>query len=192
MNNKKLIYAGGAVILALLWAIAFLLGVNSKEPVIEEDTATPQISMVDKVKAVVVPSEDRLEDIITVSDPFGNAESVGMSMATSTNAPFSNLVATMEFTSGQSTVTQLDGNFNNTVMSNTAISSEEPMSIVHKMRYDADSVLVWTPAEGDNFTWNKEPSRESIPFGSVATITYSTKDASGQWTGDIQIDKPNT
>jgi hypothetical protein len=185
------------IFLGVISVIVFILAFTVIYLVVDKNTQAAAtisppntISVVDSAAVTLGITKDSLEEMISVNDPFSDTDSNGMILSTSTNKPFSNLVATMDYTVSAPTTTTIDGDFNSTIMGNTSITSEETMSIVHRMRYDADSVLVWSEALGDNFSWKQDPSRESIPFGSMVTVTYTTKDASGTWVGDIQIDRP--
>jgi len=194
MNKKLLppllVLTSCVLIIVLSFAVVYLI---SDKNVRANDTGTtaPAASVVDTVRAAVVSQPDTLEEMISVNNPFEDVNSEGMTMSTSTQDPFSNLVIVIDSVVTSPSTNTITGDFTETFMGNTDITSSEPMSIVHRLRYEVDSVLVWTDAVGENFSWNQEPSRESIPFGSLVTITYSTKDASGVWVGDIQIEKPN-
>jgi hypothetical protein len=194
MNKKLLppllVLTSCVLIIVLSFAVVYLI---SDKNVHANDTVStaPAVSVVDTVRAAVVSQPDALEEMISVNNPFEDVNSEGMTMSTSTQDPFSNLVIVIDSVVTSPSTNTITGDFTETFMGNTDITSSEPMSIVHRLRYEVDSVLVWTDAVGENFSWNQEPSRESIPFGSLVTITYSTKDASGVWVGDIQIEKPN-
>lgn len=187
--NKKLIIGLVLVIGLLLGVIFFqLVGKDNNLPIPDSEPAT--ISIVDTVKAAVTPKPDTLDDMISVNNPFGGIGDHGMRLSTSTHSPFTDLVAMMDYDVDAPITNTFDGNFNGTIMGNTDITSGEKVEIIHELRYNADSVVAWTEAQGDNFTWNQKPDRLAIPFGSVVLVTYKTQDATAQWTGDIKIIKP--
>lgn len=192
--NKNIVYAGIGIIIALL--VAVLITVSGKDTSAASAApmnTQPELKTMSVADYIGLKEEpDTLEDIISVNDPFSAIDSQGMTLSTSAKNPFTNLVATMDFDITNSEPTIKDGNFSDTLMANTSVTSEEEVKIVHRLKYLHDSVLVWTDAVGEDFSWNQKPSRQLIPYGSEVTVTYSTKDASGVWVGDIKIDKPQT
>lgn len=192
--NKNIVYTGIGIIIILL--VAVLITVSGKDT--STASVTPIDSQPDKKTMSVAEyvgfkeEPDILEDIISVNDPFSATDSQGMVLSTSVKNPFTNLVAMMDFDVVNSEPIIKDGNFSDTLMANTSVTSQEDVKIVHRLKYLHDSVLIWTDAVGDNFSWNQKPERQLIPYGSEVIVTYSTKDASGVWVGDIAIDRPQT
>lgn len=192
--NKNIVYAGIGIIIALLVAVLITIsGKDTSTAAAAHMNAQPELNAKSVADYIGLKEEqDTLEDIISVNDPFSATDSQGMTLSTSAKDPFTNLVATMDFDVVNSEPIVKDGNFSDTLMANTSVTSQEDVKIVHRLKYLHDSVLVWTDAVGDNFSWNQKPSRQLIPYGSEVIVTYSTKDASGVWVGDITIDKPQT
>lgn len=196
--NKKVVYGGIAIIIVLLVAIlATILGKESSassiapesKPVVSGNPTTFEKFL---GKEAPVPNPDVMTTLIEVPDPFGGPDSQGVTFGTTNTETFSPMVAMMEQPVNGPMNHTLDSDFGSTLMGESDLTSDGEFKIIHRFIINEDSVLAWDAApESSDFKWNTQPNRVALSFGSVADVVYTTKDASGQWTGDVVITQPN-